>query len=144
METSPLTDDDRELIDHAIACNERAFDPEFDDGAHVVAAAVRTTDGATYEGVSLPTTIGRASVHGEPVAVGAAVADGHTHDEIEACVAVSYPLPEHEKHPTRVIPPCGSCRELLADYNREMRVITPVDGEPRVVQAIDLLPTRSW
>ena len=144
MDTAPLTDADRELIDQAVACNERAFDPEFDDGAHVVAAAVRTTDGATYEGVSLPTTIGRASTHGEPVAVGAAIADGHTHDEIETCVAVSYPLPEHEKHPTRVIPPCGSCRELLADCNPEMRVITSIDGEKRVVCAIDLLPTRSW
>jgi cytidine deaminase len=144
METSPLTDDDRELIDHAIACNERAFDPEFEDGAPVVAAAVLTTDGAVYEGVSLPTTVGPASVHGEPVAVGAAIADGHTHDEVETCVVVSYPLPEHENHPTRVIPPCGSCRELLADYNREMRVITPVDGENRVVQAIELLPGRPW
>jgi hypothetical protein len=27
------------------------------DGGHAVAAAVRTTDGTTYEGVSLPTTI---------------------------------------------------------------------------------------
>jgi cytidine deaminase len=78
------------------------------------------------------------------VAVGAAIADGHTHDEIETCVAVSYPLPEHEKHPTRVIPPCGSCRELLADCNPEMRVIAPVDGEERVVRAIDLLPGRPW
>jgi cytidine deaminase len=144
MDTSPLTDADRELIECAVACNERAFDPGFADGAHVVAAAVRTADSATYQGVSLPTTVGRASVHAEPVAVGAAVADGHTHDEVETCVAVSYPLPEHETHPTRVIPPCGSCRELLADFSPEMRVVVPVDGETRVVRARALLPGRPW
>lgn len=144
MESTPLTDADRELIDHAKACNERAFDPDFFDGGHVVAAAVRTSDGAVYDGVSLPTNVGRASICGEPVAVGAAIADGHRHDEVETCVAVSYPLPEHEAHATRVIPPCGSCRELLADYDEAMRVITPVDGENRAVRAIDLLPTRTW
>jgi hypothetical protein len=85
----------------------------FFDGAHVVAAAVRTADGDVYDGVSLPASVGRASLCAEPVAVGSAVADGHRHDDLETCVAVAYPLPEHDADETRVIPPCGICRELL-------------------------------
>jgi len=81
---------------------------------------------------------------GEPVAVGSAIADGYSHDDIETSVAVAYPMPSHDEDEARVIPPCGSCRELLADYNETMRVVVPVDGENRIVSAIELLPTRTW
>jgi cytidine deaminase len=144
METAPLSSEDEALIEHIIQTNERAFDPEFFEGAHIVAAGVRMTDGAVYEGVSLPASVGRASMCGEPVALGSAIADGYSHDEIDTCAAVAYPMPSHDADDQRVVPPCGSCRELLADYNEEMRVIVPVDGENRVVSAIDLLPTRTW
>jgi cytidine deaminase len=50
----------------------------------------------------------------------------------------------HDAEEIRVIPPCGTCREMLADYDEEMRVIVPIDGENHVVRAIDLLPTRTW
>lgn len=144
METAALTPEDGELIDRLVETNEATVDMDFFDGAHIVAAGVRTTDGSVYEGVSLPTAIGRASVCGEPVAVGSAITDGYSHDEIETCVAVAYPMSDHDEDETRVVPPCGSCREMLADYNEEMRVIVPVEGDDRIVRAIDLLPTRTW
>ncbi len=144
METAPLRQSDRVLIDRATATNEATVDMEFFDGARIVAAGVQTHDGSVYEGVSLPTAVGRASVCGEPVAIGSAIADGYSHDDIETCVAVAYPMPDHDEHETRVIPPCGTCREMLADYNEDMRVVVPVDGENRVARAIDLLPTRTW
>src|SRR6056297_995867 len=97
METAPLSPDDEALVEEAVETNERTFDPDFLDGAHSVAAAVRTSDGSTYTGVSLPARIGRASVHGEPVAVGTAVADGYSHDEVETCVAVVHPRPSHDE-----------------------------------------------
>lgn len=144
MDTSPLTDADEALLDHATDVNSETFDAEFLDGAHIVAASVRTADSSVYDGVSLPASIGRASTCAEPGAVSAAVADGHSHDEIEACVAVAYPMPEHEADEARPIPPCGVCRELLADYNPEMQVVVPVDGENRTVRAAELLPVRPW
>ena len=144
METAPLSAEDEALIKQVTQTNERTFDPDFFEGAHIVTAGVRTTDGAVYEGVSLPASIGRASMCGEPVAVGSAIADGYSHDDFETTVAVAYPMPSHDVDEPRVIPPCGSCRELLADYNEEMRVIVPVDGENRVASALDLLPTRTW
>lgn len=144
METSPLTPDDHALIERISETNEDAVDTEFFDGAHIVAAGVRTEDGTVYDGVSLPASIGRASVCGEPVAVGSAIADGYHHGDIQTCVAVAYPMSDHDASEIRVIPPCGVCRELLADHNEDMRVVVPVDGETRVVSAIDLLPTRTW
>lgn len=144
MKTEALTPEDTALIEQVSETNEATVDMAFFDGAHIVTAGVRTADGAVYDGVSLPTAVGRASVCGEPVAVGAAIADGYSHDDIETCVAVAYPMPDHDAEDQRVIPPCGTCRELLADYNEQMRVIVPVDGENRVANAIDLLPTRTW
>ena len=52
-------------------------------------------------------------------------------------------MPDHDADEQRVIPPCATCRELLADYNESMRVIVPVDGDYRVARAIDLLPART-
>lgn len=144
MNTASLTEADSALIEAVRETNTRAVDREFFDGAHIVAAGVRTTDGAVYEGVSLPATVGRASMCAEPVAIGSAIADGHRHDDLRTCVAVAYPMSDHEATEQRVIPPCGSCRELLVDCSEEMRVVVPVDGSNRVVRAIDLLPTRTW
>lgn len=144
MKTAPLSSQDEALIEQIKETNERTFDPEFFDGAHIVAAGVRTMDGSVYEGVSVPASVGRASMCGEPVAVGSAIADEHSHNDIVTGVAVAYPMPSHDENEARVIPPCGSCRELLADCNQEMRVIVPIDGENRVVSAIDLLPIRTW
>lgn len=144
METAPVTTEDEDLIERISETNEQTVDMDFFDGAHIVAAGIRTEDGAVYDGVSLPASIGRASVCAEPVAVGSAIADGYRHDEIRTCGAVAYPISDHDATEIRVIPPCGVCRELLADYREDMRVILPVDGETRVVSAIDLLPTRTW
>lgn len=144
MESTSVSPADEALVEQLVATNERAFDEAFFDGAHVVAAGVRTTDGAVYEGVSLPANVGRASMCGEPVAIGSAIADGYGHADLETCAAVAYPLPAHDADEARIIPPCGSCRELIADYDPGMRVVVPIDGEPRVVRAIDLLPTRTW
>ena len=144
MESTSLSPADEALIAAVTETNEQAFDPEFFDGAHIVAAGIRTSDGEIFDGVSLPASVGRASLCGEPVAVGAAIADGYRHDDIQTCVAIAYPMPYHEANEARVIPPCGACRELLADYNSDMRIIVPIDGENRVAKAIDLLPTRTW
>lgn len=144
MNTAPLSSEDEALIEQVMRSNERTFDPEFFGGAHIVAAGVRTEDDAVFEGVSLPASVGRASMCAEPVALGSAIADGYRPEEIDTCVAVAYPMPAHDREEPEVLAPCGSCRELLADYNEEMRVFVPIDGDVRAVSAIDLLPTRTW
>jgi len=143
-----LTDADRELIDHARAVCHDAFDPSgFDgEGAHVVASGLRTAD-RVYDGVSLPTNVGRASVCAEPVSIGAAVADGVDAADFETVVAVAHPRSGDDGDQPTVIPPCGVCREMLVDYRSDLRVILPEseEGGPLTVErAVDLLPGRTW
>lgn len=144
MQTDPLSSADETLIEQVEATNAESVDGDFLDGAHIVAVGIRLDDGTIYEGVSLPAKIGRASVCAEPVAVGSAIADGHSHGAIETSVAVAYPMSHHETSDQRIIPPCGVCRELLVDYNPDMRIIVPGDTEPEVVRTEDLLPIRTW
>lgn len=144
-----LTDADRALLDRARDTCERAFDPTGVDGesAHVVASALRTDDGAMYDGVSLPASIGRASLCAEPVAVGEAIADGADPGAFDTVVAVAHPRPGGGHDDVVAIPPCGVCRELLVDYRPDLRVIVPEaeEGGPLTVErAVDLLPNRTW
>ena len=147
METTPLSDAEETLLEHAKTVNDETVDLEFFEGAHIVAASVRTTDGEIFDGVSLPASIGRASTCAEPGALSAAIAAGYSHEDIESCAAVSYPMPHHDPENLRVIPPCGVCRELLVDYNPAMRVVVPADESTRTagtVAAEALLPNRPW
>jgi cytidine deaminase len=142
-----LTDTDEDLIQRAAETCEQAFNPDIFEGSHIVAAAVRTDNDETYTGVSLPSSIGRASVCAEPVAIGSAIADAHSAAELNTSVAVAYPMPYHDYDETRVIAPCGVCREMLADYRGDLRVIVPEadEGGPLgVARALDLLPRRTW
>ena len=139
--TSELSRDDHRLIDRAEEATTTAFDPERWDGAHMVGAAIRTADGRIFTGVSMPANVGRASMCAEPVALGNALEDGAR--DFETIVAVRHPLPEQSRD-FEVVPACGACRELIAHYGHEISIIVPHDGEPRKVDAIDLLPTRNW
>lgn len=62
MESTPVSPEDTALIELVIMTNHQAFDSEFFDGGHIVAAGVRTSDSSIYEGVSLPASIGRAAI----------------------------------------------------------------------------------
>jgi len=139
--TSEVSDADRRLVERAEAATKTAFDPDRLGGAHMVGAAVRAADGRTFTGVSLPSNVGRTSMCAEPVALGAAIGAGVC--DFEAIAAVRHPLPE-ESREFEVVPPCGACRELIADYGPDVAVVVPHDGELRTVTAIDLLPARNW
>lgn len=141
METKSLTAADETLIESAQAVTERAFNPNHFDGAHMVGAALRTADGSVYTGVSMPASVGRASVCAEPSAINAAIVDGKT--EFETTVAVRHPLPD-EGREFEITTACGVCRELICDYDANTDVIFPTETEPAKAQVIDLLPTRHW
>ncbi|MFO8059555.1 MAG: cytidine deaminase [Bacillota bacterium] len=105
---------------------------ELGDGfsAGAVGAALRTKSGNIYTGIciELACGIGFCAEH-------SAVAEmlKHRETEIEAIVAVS---------PEGIIPPCGRCRELLAQVsaaNLNTRVLLDRD---EVVLLRDLLPHR--
>ena len=90
---------------------------------------MRCGSGAVYTGVNVY------SIHGacaEQVAIGSATTNGER--VLEATAAV------RGKDGSELLPPCGSCRQLLADYAPECEVILPVNGVAQKVPAKDLLP----
>ena len=146
MDTDSLAPADERLVERAIDAAEDAFSPagdgRFDGAAHIVTAAVETTDGDVYTSASLPASVGRASTCAEPGAIGSAAADGVR--EFERVVAVEHPRDEHAED-FRVVSPCGVCAELLTDYGPDIRVVTRTDdSNVGTCQADDLLPARTW
>lgn len=136
METFELTDEDWDLIEAA----KDATADGFEHGRHYVGTALRATDGSVHTGLNIETNIGRAAVCAEPVAIGAAVSAGI--DDFDTIVAVRHPAPGEEGRPF-VVSPCGVCREMITDFNRDMFVIFPDENdEPTKARAIDLLPSK--
>jgi cytidine deaminase len=136
-----LSEDDLRLVERAEEATRIAFNPDRWGGAHMVGSALLTADGRIFTGVSMPANVGRTSMCAEPIALGSAIGDGVR--DFETIVAVRHPLPD-ENRDFEIVPPCGACRELIADYGHEIEIIVPHDEELRKVKAIDLLPTRNW
>jgi cytidine deaminase len=140
MALTDLSADDRALLDTALA----VLDARARPGRHEVAAALRTRAGAVHIGLHVESSIGRASICAEGVAIGAAAVAGDT--EIETIVAVL----RTEDGGWRVVTPCGLCRELIGDYAPAARVIDYDARRADPVQVVSveaLLPgktTRRW
>jgi cytidine deaminase len=106
-----------------------------------VGAAVRTRSGKIFTGINLDAYLGRMAVCAEAVALGRAVVD-RGDPGIDLIVAVRHPDPEEEDQSIAVVSPCGACRELIFDYDRNARVIVPNGKSPAVVPIKDLLPNK--
>lgn len=132
-----LTDRDKELIEAASAAIRRRYRNDWQE----VGAALRTRAGRLYVGVNLDAYLGRMAVCAEAVALGQAVTE-RGEGGIETVVAVRHPKPEDPDQTIRVVSPCGACRELIFDYDRQARVIVPGPAGPTVVSIGDLLPNK--
>ena len=132
-----LNQADRELIEAARDAIRRRYRYDWQE----VGAALRTRSGKIFTGVSLDAYLGRMAVCAEAVALGQAITNsGET--GIETIVAVRHPPPEEKDRPIAVVSPCGACRELIWDYDREARVIVPDIGGSAVVLISELLPNK--
>ena len=99
---------------------------------------MRGRDGRVWTGVHLGATVGRLQVCAEAVALGRAILEGD--GTIECAVALRHPKPEESVREIAVVPPCGGCREMLFDYDRDAGVIIPVADGLRRVPVRELLP----
>jgi cytidine deaminase len=132
-----LTKADRELIAAATAAIKERYRYDWQE----VGAALRTRSGKIYSGVNLDAYLGRMAVCAEAVALGRAFVDlGDT--GIDTIVAVRHPDPEEKDQSIAVVSPCGACRELIFDYDRNARVIVPNGRSAGVVPIADLLPNK--
>jgi len=120
--------DIEELIEEARAVQGtfKLSDPAF--SAASVGAALRTTSGAIHTGVCIDVAcgIGFCAEH-------SAMAEMLKHREVEIAAIVAVDQ-------SRVLSPCGRCRELMMELsprNRDTKVVLP--GE-RVVPLRELLP----
>ncbi|MEX2036287.1 MAG: cytidine deaminase [Xanthobacteraceae bacterium] len=128
---------DRELIEAARDAIRRRYRFDWQE----VGAALRLRSGKIFTGVSLDAYLGRMAVCAEAVALGQAITNaGET--AIDTIVAVRHPPPEQKDRAIAVVSPCGACRELIWDYDRDARVIVPGEDGPTVASIGDLLPNK--
>ena len=128
---------DQELIVAATQAISRRYKHDWQE----VGAALRTRDGRIFTGVNLDAYLGRMAVCAEAVALGRAVTEtGET--GIDTIVAVRHPEPVESDQDIRVVSPCGSCRELIWDYDRNARVIVPTANGPTIAPIAELLPNK--
>jgi cytidine deaminase len=123
-----LNDSERELV--ALAGD--LIQKRFKEGCHHIAAALRTRSGRVFSGVHVEAHVGRITICGEAVAIGAAATAGDT--DIETIVAVN--------ELGQIVSPCGMCREMISDYAPQAMVIIPREGQPKSVPVRDLLPFK--
>jgi cytidine deaminase len=107
------------------------------DDVHEVAAALRTTDKKIFTGIHIEANVGFADVCGEVAAICTAVSHGCRN--FEAIVA----LWGDGKGTYKLLSPCGRCRELISDFNKETWVIVGSLNHPYKVKVSDLLPLKS-
>jgi cytidine deaminase len=132
---SKLSKEDNELVEAARDTIRRRY--RFD--WQVVGAALRTRSGRIFTGVNLDANLGRMAICAEAVALGRAVTEsGETGIETIVAVRQSDP-PDQTIH---VVSPCGSCRELIWDYDRKARVIVPAADGASVTTIDALIPNK--
>ena len=123
---------DLSAFDTAIA-DARAFVRDKQRGDwHSVACVVQTASGRQFIGMNLDSTLPRASVCAEPVALGMAMAQDPD-DRGGVCAAVN--------RRGEGIPPCGPCRELMLDYAADAQIAVPDGVGHAVVHMSALMPT---
>jgi len=135
--SAKLSEADKELIAAASTAIKRRYRGDWQE----VGAALRTRSGKIFTGVNLDAYLGRMAVCAEAVALGRAVVDlGDA--GIDMIVAVRHPPPGQKDRSIAVVSPCGACRELIFDYDRQARVIVPNGTSPAVVPIGELLPNK--
>ena len=136
-QVTALTEADRALVEAASEAIRKRYRYDWQE----VGAALRTRSGKIFAGVSLDAYLGRMAICAEAVALGQAITNaGET--GIEMIVAVRHPPPEDKDRPIAVVSPCGACRELIWDYDRNARVIVPGANGPETVAISELIPNK--
>jgi cytidine deaminase len=119
-----------ELAQRAIAAREQALAPY---SGFFVGAAVETLDGTIYTGCNIENASYGLTVCAERVALWKAISEGVRPGEFRA-IAVAADTP-------RPTPPCGACRQLLAEFAPQATVtLVNLHGDTREFTVAELLP----
>ncbi len=119
---------DEELVRVASLARQRAYAPY---SKYKVGAAIRTKRNKVHSGANVENASYGLTVCAERTAAFAAVTSGDTAFDAIAIVI------DDERLPT----PCGACRQVLAEFSPDMRVILATAGGKRKVTTLrELLP----
>jgi len=132
-----LNKQDKELIEAACAAIKERYRNDWQE----VGAALRTRDGRIITGVNIDAYLGRMAVCAEAIAIGRSITQ-FGDAGIDTIVAVRHPEPTEADQTVRVVSPCGSCREIIYDYDPKARVIVPNGKGQGVVTIGELLPNK--
>lgn len=102
--------DQNKLVDQAKAAAEKAYAPY---SGYRVGAALLCSDGIVFTGCNVENASYSLSICAERNAVFQAVCAGHRDLEAIAIYVDS----------DKLFPPCGACRQVLAEFNPRIRVI---------------------
>jgi cytidine deaminase len=118
---------EKQLICAAIAARERAYAPY---SKFRVGAAVWCDDGQVVAGCNVENASLGLSICAERAAACAAISGGHKSFQALAIAA------------TPLAPPCGACRQFLAEFNPQMEVVSmdPASGQQQRWRLSELLP----
>ena len=120
--------DEGELIELAHRARENAYAPY---SRFKVGAALLAKSGKAYLGCNVENKTYHLTVCAERSAVSSAVCAGETEFTAIAIASASSPP----------APPCGSCRQVLLEFSRQMKVImVNTEGEMKVRTVGELLP----
>ncbi|WP_379161298.1 cytidine deaminase [Paenibacillus sp. sgz5001063] len=131
-----ITSEDQNLIASAQEIITKRYEWE----RHHVGAALQTKTGEIFTAVHVEASLSRVTVCAEAMVIGKAISEGYK--EFDLIVAVRHPDPDNPEREIKVVSPCGMCRELIADYGKDCKVIVPVEGRVIKVNAAELLPMR--
>ena len=121
-----LTDDELALYERARGAAANAHAPY---SRFPVGAALRTEAGQVFTGVNVENSSFGLSCCAERSAIFTAVSAGHTDLAAIAVYADAVSAP-----------PCGACRQVMAEFAPQLRVIWRRDGELVASSLGDLLP----
>lgn len=123
-----------ETINTLIATAQNLLDKHGDGKNHTVAAVIKAVDGKVYAGINVFHFTGGPC--GEISALSAALSDGNK--QLDLIVAVG-------DNNRGVIAPCGRCRQVLFEYNPEIKVVINKNGNNVLMSIRELLPeTYDW
>ena len=125
----PANDEERRLHGLAETARERAYAPY---SGFTVGAALVFEDGTVVTGGNVENGSYGMTICAERSAIVRAVAEGHS--RISAVVVAG---------PAASVPPCGACRQVIAEFADEACTITfPRDGALTTFTLDEILPER--
>ena len=123
-----VIDDILSLYNKAKLAAEKTYSPY---SKFPVGATVLTKTGETFDGTNVENAAYGSTICAERTAVGNAVSNGHT--DIKA-IAIWAPVDS--------IPPCGACRQFLAEFGDDIIVIFKYSGQIVQKTIAELLPYK--